>query len=70
VQAVNADIDMWLPANSNFEWGANTINGDMLSDVQRQSQKLQRDQSFTASSDPGGTTIKYRVDDGASKRSW
>jgi hypothetical protein len=31
VQAVNADIDMWLPANSNFEWVANTINGDMLS---------------------------------------
>jgi DUF4097 and DUF4098 domain-containing protein YvlB len=31
VQAVNADIDMWLPANSNFEWVADTINGDMLS---------------------------------------
>ena len=31
VQAVNADIDMWFPANSNFEWVANTINGDMLS---------------------------------------
>jgi DUF4097 and DUF4098 domain-containing protein YvlB len=31
VQAVNADIDIWLPANSNFEWIANTINGDMLS---------------------------------------
>jgi hypothetical protein len=30
VQAVNADIDMWLPANSNFDWVANTINGDML----------------------------------------
>ena len=31
VQAVNADIDMCLPANSNFDWVANTINGDMLS---------------------------------------
>jgi DUF4097 and DUF4098 domain-containing protein YvlB len=31
VQAVNSDIDMWLPANSSFEWVANTINGDMLS---------------------------------------
>mgnify|MGYP001792246221 CR=1 FL=1 len=31
VQAVNADIDIWLPANSNFEWVADTINGDMLS---------------------------------------
>jgi len=30
VQAVNADIDMYLPANSNFDWVANTINGDIL----------------------------------------
>lgn len=30
VQAVNSDIDIYLPANSNFGWVANTINGDIL----------------------------------------
>ncbi len=30
VQAVNADIDIYLPTNSNFDWVANTLNGDIL----------------------------------------
>jgi len=30
VQAVNADIDVYLPANSNLNWVANTLNGDIL----------------------------------------
>src|SRR4051812_8604065 len=30
VQAVNADIDIYLPANSNVNWVANTLNGDIL----------------------------------------
>ncbi|HSY48166.1 MAG TPA: DUF4097 family beta strand repeat-containing protein [Thermoanaerobaculia bacterium] len=30
VQAVNADIDIYLPPNSSFDWIANTINGDIL----------------------------------------
>jgi DUF4097 and DUF4098 domain-containing protein YvlB len=30
VQAVNADIDVYLPPNSNFNWIANTLNGDIL----------------------------------------
>jgi DUF4097 and DUF4098 domain-containing protein YvlB len=30
VQAVNADIDVYLPANSNVNWVANTLNGDIL----------------------------------------
>lgn len=30
IQAVNADIDINLPANSNISWVANTLNGDIL----------------------------------------
>lgn len=30
VQAVNSDIDVYLPPNSNFNWVANTLNGDIL----------------------------------------
>jgi DUF4097 and DUF4098 domain-containing protein YvlB len=30
VQAVNADIDIYAPPNSNFDWVATTINGDIL----------------------------------------
>jgi DUF4097 and DUF4098 domain-containing protein YvlB len=30
VQAVNADIDVYVPASAKFEWIANTINGDIL----------------------------------------
>jgi DUF4097 and DUF4098 domain-containing protein YvlB len=30
VQAVNADIDVYLPPTSNFNWVANTLNGDIL----------------------------------------
>ncbi|HXA19447.1 MAG TPA: hypothetical protein VN380_20820 [Thermoanaerobaculia bacterium] len=30
VQAVNADIDIYLPPASNFSWVANTLNGDIL----------------------------------------
>ena len=30
VQAVNADIDVYLPPASNFNWVANTLNGDIL----------------------------------------
>jgi len=30
VQAVNADIDIYPPPNSNFDWIATTINGDIL----------------------------------------
>jgi DUF4097 and DUF4098 domain-containing protein YvlB len=30
VQTVNADIDMYFPASANFEWVANTLNGDIL----------------------------------------
>jgi DUF4097 and DUF4098 domain-containing protein YvlB len=30
VQTVNADIDMYFPPNANFDWVANTLNGDIL----------------------------------------
>ena len=30
VQAVNADIDIYLPPTSNFDWIADTLNGDIL----------------------------------------
>jgi DUF4097 and DUF4098 domain-containing protein YvlB len=30
VQAVNADIDVYVPASAKFEWVADTINGDIL----------------------------------------
>ncbi len=30
VQAVNADIDIYLPPSANFDWVANTLNGDIL----------------------------------------
>jgi DUF4097 and DUF4098 domain-containing protein YvlB len=30
VQVVNADIDIYVPASSKFEWIADTINGDIL----------------------------------------
>jgi DUF4097 and DUF4098 domain-containing protein YvlB len=30
VQAVNADIDIYVPPNSNLDWIANTLNGDIL----------------------------------------
>lgn len=30
IQTVNADIDVYLPANANFDWVANTLNGDIL----------------------------------------
>jgi DUF4097 and DUF4098 domain-containing protein YvlB len=30
VQAVNADIDVYVPASARFEWIADTINGDIL----------------------------------------
>jgi DUF4097 and DUF4098 domain-containing protein YvlB len=30
IQSVNADVDLYLPAKSNFDWVANTITGDIL----------------------------------------
>jgi DUF4097 and DUF4098 domain-containing protein YvlB len=30
IQSVNADVDMYLPAKSNFDWVGNTITGDFL----------------------------------------
>jgi DUF4097 and DUF4098 domain-containing protein YvlB len=30
IQAVNADIDIYMPPTANFDWVANTINGDIL----------------------------------------
>jgi DUF4097 and DUF4098 domain-containing protein YvlB len=30
VQAVNADIDVYVPASANFDWIADTLNGDIL----------------------------------------
>ena len=56
VQAVNADIDMWLPANSNFEWVANTINGDMLSTFNVKARSF-NGSVFHGIVGSGGTTI-------------
>jgi hypothetical protein len=56
VQAVNADIDMWLPANSNFEWVANTINGDMLSTFNVKAGRF-NGSIFHGAVGSGGTTI-------------
>jgi len=56
VQAVNADIDMWLPANSNFEWVANTINGDMLSTFNVKAGRF-NGSVFHGAVGSGGTTI-------------
>jgi hypothetical protein len=56
VQAVNADIDMWLPANSNFDWVANTINGDMLSTFNVRARSF-NGSVFHGIVGSGGTTI-------------
>src|SRR3954468_1162708 len=56
VQAVNADIDMWLPTNSNFEWIANTINGDMLSTFNVKAGRF-TGSGFYGFVGSGGTTI-------------
>ena len=50
IQAVNADIDIWLPAKSNFDWVANTITGDLLTTFNVQP-AASTDRSFTAWSD-------------------
>ncbi|MEA2337644.1 MAG: hypothetical protein QOE82_1651, partial [Thermoanaerobaculia bacterium] len=60
IQSVNADVEMRLPAKSNFDWVANTITGDFLTNFDVRAGRF-NGQVFHGVVGKGGPTINTEV---------
>src|SRR5262249_21582128 len=60
IQAVSADIDLNVPADSNFDWVADTLKGDVVTNLPVRAQFLGSSFRGTVNA-PGGPTIAMQT---------
>jgi DUF4097 and DUF4098 domain-containing protein YvlB len=61
IQAVSADIDVYVPADSNFNWVADTIRGDVLTNLPVRVNGMTGTQFHGAVNAPGGPTLTLQT---------
>jgi DUF4097 and DUF4098 domain-containing protein YvlB len=61
VQAVSADIDVYVPGDSNFNWFADTIRGDVMTNLPVRVTGMTGTQFHGALNAPGGPTLTLQT---------